>query len=94
MDLSGLGRPAILCQCAKCSSSLAACENEWAKLSRSYLVASGWLTLNMSRIRISPQRKQIPSSSDEVLIRGCIIQEISCKLCEQKLGALADLEKG
>ncbi|KAA8648352.1 hypothetical protein EYZ11_005850 [Aspergillus tanneri] len=94
MDLSKLTRPAILCQCSRCSSSLAALENDWAKLSNSYSVAAGWLSVELHRISISSERKQIPQSSDLSILRGRILQEIACKLCQQKLGVLCALEIG
>ncbi|KAL4885218.1 hypothetical protein BJY04DRAFT_180418 [Aspergillus karnatakaensis] len=94
MDLSKLTRPAILCQCSRCSSSLAALENEWAKLSNSYSVAAGWLSIELHRISISSEKKQIPQSSELSLIRGRIIQEIACKLCQQKLGVISEFEDG
>ncbi|KAL5338900.1 hypothetical protein BJX70DRAFT_365446 [Aspergillus crustosus] len=94
MDLYKLTRPAILCQCSRCSSSLAALENEWAKLSNSYSVAAGWLSIELHRISISPERRQIPHSSELSLIRGRIIQEIACKLCQQKLGVISEFENG
>lgn len=94
MDLSHLTRPAVLCQCARCSSSLAACENDWTKLSNSYSIAAGWLSVDPSRISISSEKKQIPQSSDLTLLRGCILQEVSCRLCQQKLGAVGALENG
>ncbi|KAL2841912.1 hypothetical protein BJY01DRAFT_6720 [Aspergillus pseudoustus] len=94
MDLSKLTRPAILCQCLRCSSSLAALENEWAKLSNSYSVAAGWLSIELHRISISPEKKQIPQSSELSIMRGRIVQEISCKLCQQKLGVLCIVETG
>ncbi|KAL2817445.1 hypothetical protein BDW59DRAFT_133074 [Aspergillus cavernicola] len=94
MDLSKLTRPAVLCQCSRCSSSLAALENEWAKLSNSYSVAAGWFSIELHRISISSEMKQIPQSSELNLIRGRIIQEIGCKLCQQKLGVLCALDNG
>ncbi|KAL1964822.1 hypothetical protein VTN77DRAFT_6324 [Rasamsonia byssochlamydoides] len=94
MDLSHLTRPSILCQCSHCSSSLAACENEWAKLSNTYSTVAGWLSLDRNRINISSEKKQIPQSSELSFVRGCIVQEIMCRLCHQKLGALAHLETG
>ncbi|KNG80488.1 hypothetical protein ANOM_011020 [Aspergillus nomiae NRRL 13137] len=94
MDLSKLTRPAILCQCLRCSSSLAALENEWAKLSNSYSVAAGWLSVELHRISISPEKKKIPQSSDLSVLRGRILQEISCKLCQQKIGVLCSLDNG
>ncbi|GAD98987.1 hypothetical protein NFIA_090180 [Paecilomyces variotii No. 5] len=94
MDLSRITRPAVLCQCSRCSSSLAACENEWAKLSSSYSIAAGWLSLDVNRIAISSERKQIPLTSDLSLLRGCVLQDITCKLCDQKLGAICDLSHG
>ncbi|KAE8386284.1 hypothetical protein BDV23DRAFT_163494 [Aspergillus alliaceus] len=94
MDLSSLTRSAILCQCSRCSSSLAALENEWAKLSNSYSVAAGWLSVELHRIAISSEKKQIPQSSDLTILRGRIIQEVSCKLCQQKLAVLCSLENG
>ncbi|KAL6234777.1 hypothetical protein BDW75DRAFT_157818 [Aspergillus navahoensis] len=94
MDLSKLTRPAVLCQCSRCLSSLAVLENEWVKLSNSYSVVSGWLSFQLQRISISTERKQIPQSSELNLIRGRIVQEIGCKLCHQKLGALCALDNG
>ncbi|KOC13564.1 hypothetical protein AFLA70_93g002931 [Aspergillus flavus AF70] len=94
MDLSKLTRPAILCQCLRCSSSLAALENEWAKISNSYSVAAGWLSVELHRISISPEKKQVPQSSDLSILRGRILQEIACKLCQQKLGVLCSLDNG
>ncbi|PYI09676.1 hypothetical protein BO78DRAFT_467798 [Aspergillus sclerotiicarbonarius CBS 121057] len=94
MDLSRLTRPAILCQCLRCSSSLAALENEWAKLSNSYSIAAGWLSVELHRISISSDKKQIPQSSELSVLRGRILQEISCKLCQQKLGVLCSLDNG
>ncbi|KAJ5625400.1 hypothetical protein N7510_001709 [Penicillium lagena] len=94
MDLAHLTRPAILCQCSRCSSSLAALENEWARLSNSYSIATAWLSVNLHRISVSSERKQIPQSSDMNLLRGRIIQEVFCKLCQQKLGVLCALDNG
>lgn len=94
MDLASLMRPAILAQCLRCSSSLAALENEWAKLSNSYSIAAAWISVNFHRISIASERKQIPQTSDMSLIRGRIIQEISCKLCQQKLGVLCGPDNG
>ncbi|KAE8149197.1 hypothetical protein BDV25DRAFT_156762 [Aspergillus avenaceus] len=94
MDLTRLTRPSILCQCSRCSSSLAALENEWAKLSNSYSVAAGWLSVELHRISISPEKKQVPQSSDLSVLRGRILQEIACKLCQQKLGVLCSLDNG
>ncbi|OJJ46203.1 hypothetical protein ASPZODRAFT_2072749 [Penicilliopsis zonata CBS 506.65] len=94
MDLSALTRPAILCQCSRCSSSLAALENEWAKLSNSYSFVTGWLSLDLNRVSISLQKKQVPQSSDLSLLRGRILQEVTCKLCQQKLGVLCLLDSG
>lgn len=94
MDLSSLTRPAVLCQCSRCSSSLAALENEWAKLSNSYSIAAGWLSVDLKRIMISSDRKQVPQTSDVSLLRGRILQEIACRLCQQKLGVLCALENG
>ncbi|PKY07153.1 hypothetical protein P168DRAFT_287650 [Aspergillus campestris IBT 28561] len=94
MDLSRLTRPAILCQCSRCSSSLAALENEWAKLSNSYSVAAGWLSVELHRISISSEKKQIPQSSDLSILRGRILQDVSCKLCQQRLGVLSELDNG
>ncbi|OJZ85953.1 hypothetical protein ASPFODRAFT_135610 [Aspergillus luchuensis CBS 106.47] len=94
MDLSRLTRPAILCQCSRCSSSLAALENEWAKLSNSYSIVAGWLSVELHRISISSEKKQIPHSSELSTLRGRILQEISCKLCQQKLGVLCSLDNG
>lgn len=94
MDLSRLTRPAILCQCFRCSSSLAALENEWARLSNSYSMATAWLSVDLQRISISSERKQIPQTSDLSFLRGRIIQEVTCKLCQQKLGVLCELDNG
>ncbi|KAF7585735.1 hypothetical protein BBP40_010175 [Aspergillus hancockii] len=74
--------------------SLAALENEWAKLSNSYSVAAGWLSVELHRISVSPEKKQVPQSSDLSLLRGRILQEIACKLCQQKLGVLCSLDNG
>lgn len=94
MDLSSLTRPAVLCQCSRCSSSLAVLENEWAKLSNSYSVVAGWLSVNLNRILISSERKQIPQTSELSLLRGRILQEIGCKLCQLKVGVLCALDNG
>ncbi|KAL5048381.1 hypothetical protein BDW71DRAFT_177578 [Aspergillus fruticulosus] len=94
MNLSKITRPAVLCQCSRCLSSLAVLENEWVKLSNSYSVVSGWLSFQLQRISISTEKKQIPQSSELILIRGRIVQEIGCKLCHQKLGALCALDDG
>ncbi|KAF7118228.1 hypothetical protein CNMCM5793_007634 [Aspergillus hiratsukae] len=94
MDLSKLARPAILCQCSRCSSSLGALENEWARLSNSYAVAAGWLSVELHRISISTEKKQLPQNSEMSLLRGRILQEIACKLCQQKLGVLCALDDG
>lgn len=94
MDLSHLTRPSVLCQCARCSSSLAACENEWAKLSNTYSTLAGWVSLDMNRISVSPEKKQIPQSSELSWVRGCVVQEIMCRLCHHKLGALVHFETG
>ncbi|KAJ5731761.1 uncharacterized protein N7483_006269 [Penicillium malachiteum] len=94
MDLAGLTRPAILCQCSRCSSSLAVLENEWAKLSNAYSLATAWLSVNFNRISISPDKKQIPQTPDMHLLRGRTTQEVTCKLCQQKLGALCTLDNG
>ncbi|KAJ6186683.1 hypothetical protein N7519_007984 [Penicillium mononematosum] len=77
MDLSHLTRPGILCQCARCSSSLAALENEWAKLSNAYSIPTAWLSVDLHRIAVSSERKQIPQTSDMTLLRGRVIQEVS-----------------
>jgi hypothetical protein len=92
--LSKLARPAILCQCSRCSSSLAALENEWARLSNSYAIATGWLSVELHRISISTEKKQVPQNSEMSLLRGRILQEIACKLCQQKLGVLCALDDG
>jgi hypothetical protein len=94
LDLSKLARPAILCQCSRCSSSLAALENEWARLSNSYAIATGWLSVELHRISISTEKKQVPQNSEMSLLRGRILQEIACKLCQQKLGVLCALDDG
>ena len=67
-------------------------ENEWAKLSKSYSVAAGWLSADFNRITIARERKQIPHSSEMAILRGRILQEIGCKLCQQKLGVLCSLD--
>lgn len=94
MDLTSLTRPAILAQCLRCSSSLAVLENEWARLSNSYSIAAAWVSVNFQRISIASDKKQIPQTSDMSLLRGRIIQEVSCKLCQQKLGVLCGLDNG
>lgn len=94
MDLASLTRPAILSQCLRCSSSLAVLENEWGQLSNYYSVATAWLSVNLHRISISSERKQIPHTSDMSLLRGRITKEVSCKLCQQKLGVLCELDNG
>ncbi|CAI7592247.1 unnamed protein product [Penicillium glandicola] len=94
MDLSHLTRPGILCQCARCSSSLAALENEWAKLSNAYSIPTAWLSVDLHRIAVSSERKQIPHTSDMTLLRGRVIQEVSCKLCQQRMGVLCPLDNG
>jgi hypothetical protein len=94
MDLSRLTRPAILAQCSRCSSSLAALENEWARLSNSYALAAGWLSVELHRISVASDKKIIPQSSDLVVLRGRVLQDVSCKLCQQKLGVLCMLENG
>ncbi|KAL4892553.1 hypothetical protein BDV59DRAFT_43467 [Aspergillus ambiguus] len=92
MDLSRLTRPAILAQCSRCSSSLAALENEWARLSNSYSLAAGWLSVELHRIAVASVKKIIPQSSDLVVLRGQVLQDVSCKLCQQKLGVLCMFE--
>ncbi|KAJ6086320.1 hypothetical protein N7486_010601 [Penicillium sp. IBT 16267x] len=94
MDLISLSRPAILSQCSRCSSSLAVLENEWATLSNAYSIATAWLSVNFNRISISPERKQIPQTLEFHLLRGRTTQEVTCKLCQQKLGALCTLDNG
>ncbi|KAJ5521052.1 hypothetical protein N7463_001505 [Penicillium fimorum] len=94
MDLSHLTRPGILCQCIRCSSSLAALENEWAKLSNAYSIPTAWLSVDLHRIAVSSERKQIPHTSDMTLLRGRVIQEVSCKLCQQRMGVLCPLDNG
>ncbi|CAG7944470.1 unnamed protein product [Penicillium salamii] len=94
MDLSHLTRPGILCQCSRCSSSLAALENEWAKLSNAYSIPTAWLSVDLHRISVSSERKQIPNTSDMTLLRGRVIQEVSCKLCQQRMGVLCPLDNG
>ncbi|KAG0154476.1 hypothetical protein PDIDSM_44 [Penicillium digitatum] len=91
---SHLTRPGILCQCARCSSSLAALENEWAKLSNAYSIPTAWLSVDLHRIAVSSERKQIPQTSDMTLLRGRVIQEVSCKLCQQRMGVLCPLDNG
>ncbi|KAJ5355218.1 uncharacterized protein N7496_012430 [Penicillium cataractarum] len=94
MDLNDLTRPAILCQCLRCSSSLAVLENEWGKLSSVYGVATAWLSVNLQRISISSEQKHIPQTSEMSLLRGRIAQDVSCKLCQQKLAVLCGLDNG
>ncbi|KAJ5766047.1 uncharacterized protein N7511_003663 [Penicillium nucicola] len=94
MDLSHLTRPGILSQCSRCSSSLAALENEWAKLSNVYAIPTAWLSVDLHRITVSSERKQIPHTSDMTVLRGRIIQEISCKLCQQRIGVLCPFDTG
>ncbi|KAJ5306976.1 hypothetical protein PENANT_c003G03285 [Penicillium antarcticum] len=94
MDLSHLTRPGILSQCSRCSSSLAALENEWAKLSNVYAIPTAWLSVDLHRISVSSERKQIPHTSDMTVLRGRIIQEISCKLCQQRIGVLCPFDTG
>ncbi|RMJ23351.1 hypothetical protein PHISP_05766 [Aspergillus sp. HF37] len=94
MDTSHLSRPAVSCQCARCFSSVAALENEWAKLSDSRAIAPGWMSVDLFRISVSSEQKRIPESSDWSLLRGRITQEIRCRLCQQKLGALCALDNG
>ncbi|KAL5357398.1 hypothetical protein BJX96DRAFT_144401 [Aspergillus floccosus] len=94
MDLSRLTRPAILAQCSRCSSSLAALENEWARLSNSYALAAGWLSVELHRISVASDKKIIPQSSDLIILRGRVLQDVSCKLCQQKLGVLCMLGNG
>lgn len=94
MDPSNLSRPAISCQCSRCSSSLAALENEWAKLSASRAIAPGWMSVDLFRITILPEQKRVPESSDLSLLRGRVTQEIRCRLCQQKVGALCALDNG
>ncbi|KAJ6151602.1 hypothetical protein N7470_007199 [Penicillium chermesinum] len=94
MDLASLTRPAILSQCVRCSSSLAALENEWAKLSNTYSIPVGWQSINLQRISVSSDKRQIPQTSEMIILRGRIIQEVSCKLCQQKLGVLCMLDDG
>lgn len=93
-DLIDLARPAILCQCLRCSSSLAVLENEWGKLSTVYAVATAWLSVNLQRISISSEQKRIPQTSEMSLLRGRIAQDVSCKLCQQKLAVLCGLDNG
>ncbi|KAJ5266478.1 hypothetical protein N7478_009286 [Penicillium angulare] len=94
MEFASLTRPAILCQCSRCSSSLAVLENEWAKLSNAYSLATAWLSVNFNRISVSSESKQIPPTPDMHLLRGRTTQEVTCKLCQQKLGALCTLDNG
>lgn len=94
MDMSHLTRPGILCQCSGCSSSLAALENEWAKLSNAYSIPTAWLSVDLHRVSVSSERKQIPNTSDMTLLRGRVIQEVSCKLCKQRMGVLCPLDNG
>lgn len=94
MDLANLTRPAILSQCLRCASSLAALENDWAQLSATYSMPAGWQSINLQRLSVSTEKRQIPQTSEMAIIRGRIIQEVSCKLCQQKLGVLCMLENG
>ncbi|KAJ5522692.1 hypothetical protein N7513_013265 [Penicillium frequentans] len=94
MDLTSLSRPVILGQCSRCSSSLAVLENEWATLSNAYSIPTAWLSVNFNRVSISPERKQIPQTPEFHLLRGRTTQEVTCKLCQQKLGALCTLDNG
>lgn len=94
MDLSKLSRPAVSCQCSRCFSSLAALENEWAKLSDSHAIAPGWMSVDLFRVTILPEQKRIPESSDLSLVRGRITQDVRCRLCQQKLGVLCALDTG
>lgn len=93
-DLEGLTRPAILCQCLRCSSSLAVLENEWGKLSHVYAVPTSWLSVNLQRISVSSEQKRIPQTSEMSLLRGRTAQDVSCKLCQQKLAVLCGLDAG
>ena len=94
MEFASLTRPAILSQCSRCSSSLAVLENEWAKLSSAYSLATAWLSVNFNRVSVSTERKQIPQTPDMHLLRGRTTQEVTCKLCQQKLGAMCVLDNG
>ncbi|KAF3391288.1 hypothetical protein F1880_007702 [Penicillium rolfsii] len=94
MDLSHLTRTAVLCQCLRCSSSLAVLENEWGKLSNIYAVATAWLSVDLHRISISSEQKHIPQTSEMSLLRGRIAQDVTCKLCQQKLAVLCGLDNG
>jgi hypothetical protein len=94
MDLSHLTRPGILSQCSRCSSSLAALENEWAKLTNVYAIPTAWLSVDLHRISVLSERKLIPHSSEMTLLRGRIIQEVSCKLCQQRIGVLCPFDNG
>lgn len=94
MDLSHLTRTAVLCQCLRCSSSLAVLENEWGKLSNVYAVATAWLSVDLHRISISSEQKHIPQTSEMSLLRGRIAQDVACKLCQQKLAVLCGLDNG
>ncbi|EPS31403.1 hypothetical protein PDE_06358 [Penicillium oxalicum 114-2] len=94
MDLSSLERPAVLCQCLRCSSSLAVLENEWGKLSSVYAVPTAWLSVNLQRISVAQEQKHIPQTSEMSMLRGRFAQEVSCKLCQQKLAVLCGLDDG
>lgn len=94
MDLASLTQPAILSQCLRCSSSLAVLENEWARLNNFYSVATAWLSVNFHRISVSSEHKRIPQSSELSILRDRVIQDLSCKLCQQKLGVLCGMENG
>ncbi|OGE51041.1 hypothetical protein PENARI_c015G03358 [Penicillium arizonense] len=74
--------------------SLAALENEWAKLTNVYAIPTAWLSVDLHRISVLSERKLIPHSSEMTLLRGRIIQEVSCKLCQQRIGVLCPFDNG
>ncbi|OQE26287.1 hypothetical protein PENSTE_c005G06940 [Penicillium steckii] len=96
MDFASLTRPAIICHCRRCFSSLAVLENEWAEVSNFYATSTAWVSVDADRISVSSQRKRIPDHSDASLIRGRITQEASCRMCptSSKLGVLVEMDNG
>ncbi|CAI7627670.1 unnamed protein product [Penicillium pancosmium] len=96
MDFTSLTRPAVICHCRRCFSSLAVLENEWAEVSNFYATSTAWVSVDADRISVSSQRKRIPDHSDASLIRGRITQEASCRMCpsSSKLGVLVEMDNG
>ncbi|KAJ5999748.1 hypothetical protein N7481_000157 [Penicillium waksmanii] len=96
MDFASLTRPAVICHCRRCFSSLAVLENEWAEVSNFYATSTAWVSVDADRISVSSQRKRIPDHSDASLIRGRITQEASCRMCpnSSKLGVLVEMDNG